>query len=150
MNNHIVVKRSDVPELVFLSFLSVAGKPVIAVQLDTRDSVEHPFASDGTFQGLAGSWKITYGSRSDGTLDVAICQDDIFRQSYRRLDGGQYQKRTDIVTEATRLDVEMDIMTIEGPSHGNPGDWLLVGTDDDLHFCDHETFTARYVPTSDL
>lgn len=144
-----LTKRSDVSDMTFQAYYSIPNRPVIAVQLTEADAVEHPFASSGSFKGEAGSWRITFGTRPDGSLDVAICQDDIFRFSYQKLANGKYQKRTDIVTEASRLDSAMDIVTIEGPSHGKPGDWLLVGSDGDLHFCDNETFTGRYVVKSD-
>ena len=141
-----ITKRSDFPDMVFLPFLSAADKPVTAVQLDEADSVEHPFASDGSFDGVPGSWRITYGRRPDGGSDIAICQNDIFQLTYQHLGGSLYQKKTDIVTEAARLDMPLDIMTSEGPSHGEPGDWVLVGIDDDLHFCDNDIFAARYFP----
>lgn len=59
MKCRVISKRSDVPGLVFRPFLSVPDKPVIAVQLQEMGNVEHPFASEGAFEGQVGSWKIT-------------------------------------------------------------------------------------------
>lgn len=138
-------KRASCPNLVFHPYLSVPDRPVIAVQLEQAESVEHPYASDGRFAAVPGSWRITYGTRSDGNLDIAICQNDVFQLTYDYLGGSKYQKKPTIVTRAARIDVPLDILTTEGPAHGEPGDWLLVGVNDDLHLCDNDTFVARYV-----
>ena len=144
MTKQTIAKRSDCPNLDFQAFISMPDKPVNAIQLKQADTIEHPFASNGGFQGIAASWKITYGIRPDGTADIAICQNDVFQSTYEHLGGSRYQKKTNIVTQAARLEAPMDIMTLEGASHAESGDWVLVGADGDLHFCDNDVFVARY------
>ncbi len=63
MKSERITRRSDLPDLAFSPFLSVTDKPVFAVQLEEAGDIEHPFASNGTFKGSVGAWRVTYGHR---------------------------------------------------------------------------------------
>jgi hypothetical protein len=49
------------------------------------------------------------------------------------------------VIEATQLQEPLDIVTLEGPSHGEPGEWLLMGIEGEPYFTSDAYFKSSYV-----
>ena len=140
----MITRRDDLPDLPFKRYRSRA-KPVTAVQLTAPVRIPNPYASEGTFKGEVGAWKITHGPRPDGSVDVAICREDIFKELYEHKGGDLYQKRPAVVIEAVQLKRPLDVTTLEGPSHGEAGDWLLIGVSDEPYFASDDYFKTNYV-----
>jgi len=139
-----ITRREELPDLPFRRYRKLPN-PVTAVQLTALEDVSNPFAV-GSYHGKPGDWRIVYGTRPDGSIDTAICDGDIFARTYEHLDGDQYRKKATVVIEASQLDTPLDIVTLEGPSHGEPGDWLLLGIDGEPYFNSDAFFTANYLP----
>lgn len=142
-----VTRRTELPPLDFGRYRSV-GVPVQAVQIDARTMVSNRFASDAGFEGKPGDWLVTYGERPDGTTDSAIVDRTVFEQTYEHLGGDSYRKRP-VVIEAAQLTTPLDIITMEGPSHGEPGDWILTGTSGECYFNADRYFRHRYEAVTD-
>ncbi len=136
--------RTELPGLPFQRYRAIP-KPVTAVQLKEREEVPNPFGEGGAFQGEPGAWKITYGQRADGTPDVAVASAEHFAKTYEHVGGDQYQKKVTAEVEAARLEAPLDIVTAEGPAHGEPGDWL-ISLEGGAYFNDDEYFRAHYAP----
>ena len=141
----IVTKREELPDLLFRRYRPLA-KIVTAVQLTEAVDLAHPFAAHDTFHGKPGDWKITYGTDASGKDDVAIVEKDVFSIRYEHVEGDRYRKKSSVVIEAAQLENPLNIVTLEGPSHGEPGDWLLIGAEDDPYFNSNAYFSSRYVP----
>src|SRR5688500_781863 len=84
--------RAALPDLAFRRYRAVP-QPVTAVQLTEREVVPNPFGAGGAFEGVPGDWKITYGTRADGTEDVAVASAEHFARTYEPLGGDRYQKK---------------------------------------------------------
>jgi hypothetical protein len=110
--------------------------------------VTNPFATD-VYRGKAGDWQITYGVREDGTPDLAICDGEVFDRTYEHIEGDRYQKKAKIEIDAARLEAPLDVTTMEGPAHGEPGDWLLIGVEGEPYFNDDSYFRSRYEPVDE-
>ena len=139
----IVTQRMELPPLPFRKYRAIP-QPVTAVQLQQPEDVPNPFGTEGFYHGEPGDWKICYGQRADGSKDVSICAADIFAQNYEHLGGDQYQKKANVVIEAAKLDSPLDIVTLEGPAHGDAGEWLLLGVKDEPYFTDDAYFCTHY------
>jgi hypothetical protein len=142
-----VTRRTELPPLDFGRFRSV-GVPVQAVQIDAATRVTNAFASDRGFIGKPGDWLVTHGERADGKPDIAIVDLRVFQETYEHLEGDSYRKRP-VVIEAARLTTPLDIITMEGPSHGEPGDWVLTGTSGECYFNADRYFRHRYEAVTD-
>lgn len=138
-------QRAELPALPFRRYRAIP-KPVTAVQLSEHEDVPNPHGAGGSFHGEPGAWKIIYGVREDGGQDVAVCAADVFERTYEHLDGDQYQKKIGAGVEAARLEAPLDIVTTEGPAHGEPGDWLLLDANGNPYFNHDEYFSERYAP----
>ncbi len=68
--------------------------------------------------------------------------DDIFRRTYRELPDGRFVK--DASVRALRVTAAIEIPTLEGTAHAEPGDWVLRGADDELWPVSDEYFRANY------
>ena len=138
-----VTQREELPDLEFRRYRKVP-KPVTAMQLKVPEDVPNRPASEGFYHGEPGVWKVIYGQRPDGSLDTAIIQPDIFAQTYEHLGGDQYRKKA-VVVEAAQLDTPLDIVTLEGPAHGEPGDWLILGVEGEPYFADDDYVKEHYI-----
>ena len=139
-----VTTREELPDLPFRHYHPIP-KIVTAVQLSEAEDIPNPFATDSTFHGEPGDWKITYGTNSDGSFNVAICEQSIFNQTYEHIENDKYRKKTSTVIEAAQLRKPLDIITLEGPSRGESGDWLLIGVGGEPYFNDDVYFKSRYI-----
>ncbi len=136
--------RAELPDLPFRRYRAVP-EPVTAVQLQEPEDVPNPFGAGGTYHGEPGAWKVTYRERADGTRDVAVVSAEHFAKTYEQMGGDQYRKKVTAEVEAARLSAPLDIVTTEGPAHGEPGDWLIL-LDSGAYFNDDEYFRAHYAP----
>ena len=138
-----VTQREDLPD--YLSFGRYRSRPreVRAVQLEAAEQVENAFAGAEGFAGNPGDWKVVYGTRPDGVEDSAIVAKNIFEQTYEQVGADRYRKRA-VLIEAAQLAEPLDIVTLEGPSHGEPGHWLLLGLEGEPYFNDAAYFRDRY------
>ena len=137
-------RRDELPDLPFGRYRPV-GIPVRAVQLDVAGSARNPFARNGSFLGQGGDWRITYGKQADGEPDTAICDRQVFEETYEHLEGDRYRRRP-IVIEAAQLTASLDIITMEGPSRGEPGDWIVIGARGQSYFNADGYFREHYKP----
>ena len=142
--SHTPTPRAELPELPFRRYRAVP-KPVTAVRLEEREEVPNPFGADGTYRGDPGAWKVVYGVRADGSQDVAVVSAEHFARTYEHVGGDQYRKKVTAEVEAARLEAPLDIITTEGPAHGEPGDWL-ISLESGAYFNDDEYFRANYAP----
>jgi len=139
-----ITKREDLPNLLFRRYRPIP-KVVTAIQLSgTKDSPGSD--TDGRMlSGKPGDWKIFYGANSDGRLATAICDREIFKKIYEHVEGDTYRKKSSFFIEAVQLEESLDIMTLEGPSHGEPGDWLLLGIEGEPYFNEDTYFKSSYI-----
>jgi hypothetical protein len=137
-------RRAELPALPFARYRAVP-RTVQAVQLAQAEDVPNLFAAGGSFHGEAGDWKVTYGANPDGTPNQAVVAAAVFAATYEHAAGDRYRKRP-VTVEAARLAQPLDIVTTEGPSHGSPGDWLLVDAAGHCWFNDDAGFRRRYEP----
>jgi hypothetical protein len=140
-----ITRRKDLPDLPFQPYRAIP-KNVTAVQLTEAEDVPNSFATGDTFHGKPGDWKITYGTNADGSPNAAICAQEIFNKTYEHVEDDQYRKKTATVIDAIQLEAPLDIVTLEGPSHGKPGDWLIIGVEGEPYFTDNAYFQSRYTP----
>jgi hypothetical protein len=139
-----ITKREHLPDLPFRRYRAIP-KVISAVQLTEPADVPNPFATQGTFHGEPGDWKILSGPTSEGSQAIAICEQAIFSQIYEHLEGDKYRKKSSTVIEAAQLQAALDIVTLEGASHGEPGDWLLIGIAGEPYFTSDAYFKRSYV-----
>jgi len=139
-----ITKREDLPNLLFRRYRPIP-KVVTTIHLSgTKDSP----GSDTDGQILyskPGDWKIFYGADSDGRPVIAICDEDIFRKIYEHIGGDTYRKKSSFFIDAAQLEEPLDIMTLEGASHGEPGDWLLLGIEGEPYFNEDAYFKSSYI-----
>lgn len=55
-------------------------------------------------------------------------------------------KKKPVVIEAYQTDKEMDIDTLEGVMHANPGDWIITGVNGETYPCKPDIFEKTYAP----
>jgi hypothetical protein len=135
---------SFLPDLPFRRY-RLRPQTVRAVLLRESEAVPNPFATGEGYRGEAGTWKVFYGNRPDGSADVAIVVPQVFRETYEPVAGDQYRKKTTKVVAAAQLKAPLDIVTLEGPAHGEPGDWLLIGVQGHPYLNDNAYFREHYV-----
>lgn len=141
-------RRADLPDLAFARYRTVS-RTVRAVQLTQAEDVPNPFATGGVFHGEPGAWKATYGTNADGSPDRAIIAERVFAETYERVEGDLFRKKPRTV-EAARLSEPLDIVTLEGPSHGSPGDWILADAEGHCWFNDDACFRSRHQPAAEV
>jgi hypothetical protein len=124
--------RGDFPDLETRRYRSI-GIPVRAQRLTEERMVDSAFGSGGTFRGKAGDWLVTYDTRADGRGDQAIVDGAVFAATYEHLEDDRYRKRP-VVIEAAQLMEALEIVTMEGPSRGAIGDWIVFGARGEAYF----------------
>ena len=140
----LLTKREDLPDLRFRRYRPIA-KVITAIQLTEPEDIPSSGAEGEMFHGEPGDWKIIHGANADGSLVVAICNRDIFTRVFDHVEGNQYRKKSSYVIEAAQLPAPLDVMTLEGPAHGEAGDWLLLGIEEEPYFNDDTYFKSNYV-----
>ena len=60
-------------------------------------------------------------------------------------DWRKFRKRP-VVIEAYQTEAPLDIPTLEGVMHANPGDWIIRGVKGELYPCKPDIFEASYEP----
>ena len=140
----LITKRKDLPDLRFHRYRPIA-KVITAIQLTEPVDIPSSDTDGQMFHGEPGDWKIIHGANSDGSLVVAICAQDIFTRIFEHEEGDQYRKKSSLVIEAAQLKEPLDIITLEGPAHGEPGDWLLLGIEGEPYFNDDTYFKGNYL-----
>lgn len=61
----------------------------------------------------------------------------------------KYRKRP-IVVEAEQTAFHVDIETLEGTMHANPGDYIITGVKGERYPCKPDIFEASYEPAGDM
>ena len=139
-----ITKREELPDLLFQRYRPIP-KDVTAIQLSGDEYSSLSDTDEQMLYGKLGDWKIFYGNNSDGHPITAICDRDIFKKTYEHVEGDTYRKKSSLFIEAVQLEESLDIITLEGPSHGEPGDWLLLGIEGEPYFNDNAYFKSRYI-----
>ncbi len=139
-----ITKREELPNLPFRRYQPIP-KDVTAIQISGAEDSPRSNTDEQIPYGKTGDWKIFYGNNSDGRPMTAICDRDIFKKIYEHVEGDTYRKKSSLFIEAAQLEESVDIMTLEGPSHGEPGDWLLLGIEGEPYFNDDAYFKSRYI-----
>ena len=139
-----ITKREELPNLLFRRYRPIP-KDVTAIQISGDEESLHSNTDERIPHSKTGNWKIFYGNNSDGRPMTAICDRDIFKKTYEHVEGDTYRKKSSLFIEAAQLEESLDIMTLEGPSHGEPGDWLLLGIEGEPYFNDDTYFKSRYI-----
>jgi hypothetical protein len=139
-----ITKREDLPNLLFRRYRPIP-KVIIAIQLNGAEDAPSSDTDGQMHYGKPGDWKIFYGANSDGRPAMAICDQDIFRKIYEHVEGDTYRKKSSFFIEAVQLEEPLDIMTLEGLSHGEPGDWLLLGIEREPYFNEDTYFRSSYI-----
>jgi len=134
-----ITKREELPNLLFRRYRPIP-KNVTATQVSRADDFSHSSTDEQIPHGKTGGWKIFYGNNSDGRPMTAICDRDIFKKIYEHVEGDIYRKKSSLFIEAAQLEEPLDIMTLDEPSHGEPGDWLLLGIEGEPYFNDDAYF----------
>ncbi len=117
----------------------------------TAEVSKEPFewkTSDGQkMRAEAGDWKVT---QPDGR--ITSVKPSIFRKTYAPVGGragrraGRYMKTG--TTKAQQLDRPVDIDTLEGKNHGEPGDYLVTGPEGEQYVVPRAEFEALYRPVN--
>jgi len=139
-----ITKREDLSDLLLRRYRPIA-KVITAIQLSKAEDIPRSDAEGQMFHGKPGDWKIIYGANAEGRRAMAICDRDIFRKIFEHVEDDTYRKKSSFFIEAAQLEEPLDIMTLEGPSHGEPGDWLLLGIEGEPYFNDDAYFKSNYV-----
>lgn len=53
-------------------------------------------------------------------------------------------RKKPVVVNAYRTDTELDIQTLEGVMHAEPGDWIITGVDGEQYPCKPSIFQKTY------
>ena len=61
----------------------------------------------------------------------------------------KFRKRP-VVIEAYQTAEPMDIQTLEGVMHADPGDWIITGVKGERYPCKPDVFALSYEPASDV
>lgn len=107
---------------------------VIAEQVDTPWTWTS--RSGHTMQADAGDWRV----QANG--ETWSVRDGIFRSSYERVDGNQWQRRGTVLARPAQPGETID--TLEGPTTAAEGDWVVRGDDGEQWPVPGREFTQRY------
>ena len=143
-----ITKREDLPGLLVRRYRAIP-KLITAIQLDATEDTAGSDTDGQMLSDKPGDCKIFYGANSDGRPAIAICDQDIFRKIYEQVEGDTYRKKSSFFIEAAQLAEPLDIMTLEGPSHGEARDWLLLGIEGEPYFNDDAYFKSSYILTEE-
>ena len=58
-------------------------------------------------------------------------------------------RKKPVVVDAYQTDREMNIETLEGVMHAEPGDWIITGVNGERYPCKPEIFEKTYEPVPD-
>ena len=58
-------------------------------------------------------------------------------------------RKKPVVIEAYQTNHEMDIPTLEGTMHADPGDWIITGVKGEQYPCKPDIFAKTYEPAED-
>lgn len=53
-------------------------------------------------------------------------------------------RKKPVIVDAYRTDIELDIQTLEGVMHAEPGDWIITGVDGEQYPCKPSIFQKTY------
>lgn len=60
----------------------------------------------------------------------------------------KYRKKP-VIIDAYQTNMPMDIETLEGTMHANPGDWIITGIRNEKYPCKDDIFQATYEEVDD-
>ena len=58
-------------------------------------------------------------------------------------------RKKPVVVDAYQTDREMNIETLEGVMHAEPGDWIITGVNGERYPCKPDIFEKTYKPVPD-
>ena len=58
-------------------------------------------------------------------------------------------RKKPVVVDAYQTDREMNIETLEGVMHAEPGDWIITGVNGERYPCKPDIFEKTYEPVPD-
>ncbi len=58
-------------------------------------------------------------------------------------------RKKPVVVDAYQTDREMNIETLEGVMHAEPGDWIITGVNGERYPCKPDIFEKTYEPMPD-
>lgn len=58
-------------------------------------------------------------------------------------------RKKPVVVDAYQTDWEMNIETLEGVMHAEPGDWIITGVNGERYPCKPDIFEKTYEPVPD-
>ena len=58
-------------------------------------------------------------------------------------------RKKPVVVDAYQTDREMNIETLEGVMHAEPGDWIITGVNGERYPCKPDIFEKAYEPVPD-
>lgn len=58
-------------------------------------------------------------------------------------------RKKPVVVDAYQTDREMNIETLEGVMHAEPGDWIITGVNRERYPCKPDIFEKTYEPVPD-
>jgi hypothetical protein len=58
----------------------------------------------------------------------------------------KFKPKSNVVIDAVPITKTMEIKTKEGTMTGNPGDWLITGTEGEKYPCKDSVFRTKYDP----
>ena len=58
-------------------------------------------------------------------------------------------RKKPVVVDAYKTDREMNIETLEGVMHAEPGDWIITGVNGERYPCKPDIFEKTYEPVPD-
>lgn len=53
-------------------------------------------------------------------------------------------RKKPVIVDAYRTDIELDIQTLEGVMHAEPGDWIITGVNGEQYPCKPSIFQKTY------
>lgn len=129
--------RYDYPEDPYADYVDGTFRKIpveiSAYQVD-RDCVILNAAGD--LHAKTGDWIIT-GIEGE----QYPCDDEIFRETYDYVDGDRFSKKP-VQMDAQRAKERQTVMTLEGPTTAERGDWIITGVRGERWPVKHETFRA--------
>jgi hypothetical protein len=93
-------------------------------------------SSGHTMQADAGDWQVQAGG------EIWSVRDDIFRNSYKHVDGDQWQRRGTVLARPAQPGETVE--TLEGPTTAADGDWVVRGDDGEEWPVPAREFAERY------
>lgn len=115
------------------------GPPVTARLLE--EQIEWINSTGDVMRGEPGDWMIT-----DATGGVRTIKDSQLRASYRHVSGDVWQREGQV--RATRVDVDTEVDTLEGPATARAGDWIVTSEDGAQWPVPDDEFRTGYIPAS--